>query len=75
MILSSSVAQNTDAETALQTVKQIMDILKLTLHPTKTRVVDMGQDGFDFLGFHFHKKKVKEEQQALTLQSGLLQRL
>jgi group II intron reverse transcriptase/maturase len=46
-----------DAETALQTVKQIMGILKLTLHPTKTRVVDMGQDGFDFLGFHFHKKK------------------
>jgi len=46
-----------DAETALQTVKRIMAILKLTLHPTKTRVVDMGQDGFDFLGFHFHKKK------------------
>jgi len=46
-----------DAETALRTVKQIMGILKLTLHPTKTRVVDMGQDGFDFLGFHFHKKK------------------
>jgi len=46
-----------DAETALQTVKRIMAFLKLTLHPTKTRVVDMGQDGFDFLGFHFHKKK------------------
>jgi RNA-directed DNA polymerase len=46
-----------DAETALQTVKRIMAILKLTLHATKTRVVDMGQDGFDFLGFHFHKKK------------------
>jgi RNA-directed DNA polymerase len=46
-----------DAETALQMVKQIMVILKLTLHPTKTRVVDMGRDGFDFLGFHFHKKK------------------
>ncbi len=46
-----------EAETALKTVKQIMGILKLTLHPTKTRVVDMGQDGFDFLGFHFHKKK------------------
>jgi hypothetical protein len=29
--------------------------LKLTLHPMKTRVVDMGSDGFDFLGFHFHK--------------------
>jgi len=46
-----------DAETTLQTVKRIMAILKLTLHLTKTRVVDMGQDGFDFLGFHFHKKK------------------
>ena len=56
-----------DAETALQTVKQIMGILKLTLHPTKTRVVDMGREGFDFLGFHFHKKKVKEEWQTLTL--------
>ena len=49
-----------DAETALQKVKQIMTILKLTLHSTKTRVVDMGQDGFDFLGFHFHKKKSKK---------------
>ena len=39
-----------DAEKALQKVKQTMGILKLTLHPTKTRVVDMGQDGFDFLG-------------------------
>lgn len=54
-----------DAENALQTVKQIMDILKLTLHPTKTRVVDMGQDGFDFLGFHFHKKKSKKSNKLL----------
>ncbi|MCX6033672.1 MAG: group II intron reverse transcriptase/maturase [Chloroflexi bacterium] len=54
-----------DAETALQTVKQIMTILKLTLHPTKTRVVDMGQDGFDFLGFHFHKKKSKKGNKLL----------
>jgi len=54
-----------DAENALQTVKQIMDILKLTLHPTKTRVVDMGQEGFDFLGFHFHKKKSKKSNKLL----------
>ena len=54
-----------DAEKALQRVKQIMDILKLTLHPTKTRVVDMGQDGFDFLGFHFHKKKSKKSNKLL----------
>jgi RNA-directed DNA polymerase len=54
-----------DAETALQKVKQIMTILKLTLHPTKTHVVDMGQDGFDFLGFHFHKKKSKKSGKLL----------
>jgi group II intron reverse transcriptase/maturase len=54
-----------DAENALQKVKQIMTILKLTLHPTKTRVVDMGQDGFDFLGFHFHKKKSKKSNKLL----------
>ena len=54
-----------EAETALQTVKQIMTILKLTLHPTKTRVVDMGQDGFDFLGFHFHKKKSNKTNKLL----------
>jgi group II intron reverse transcriptase/maturase len=54
-----------DAETALQKLKQIMVILKLTLHPTKTRIVDMGQEGFDFLGFHFHKKKAKKNGKLL----------
>ncbi|MBD3822660.1 MAG: group II intron reverse transcriptase/maturase, partial [Thiotrichales bacterium] len=49
-----------DAETAMQKAAQVMELLKLTLHPTKTRVVDMGQDGFDFLGFHFHKKKSRK---------------
>ena len=54
-----------DAEAALQRVKQIMAILKLTLHPTKTRIVDMGRDGFDFLGFHFHKKKARKSGKLL----------
>ena len=54
-----------DAETALQMVKQIMGILKLTLHPTKTRIVDMGRDGFDFLGFHFHKKRARKSGKLL----------
>jgi RNA-directed DNA polymerase len=54
-----------DAETALQMVKQIMSILKLTLHPTKTRIVDMGRDGFDFLGFHFHKKRARKSGKLL----------
>lgn len=54
-----------DAETAMQKVVQVMELLKLTLHPTKTRVVDMGQDGFDFLGFHFHKKKSRKSGKLL----------
>ena len=54
-----------DAETAMQKVAQVMELLKLSLHPTKTRVVDMGQDGFDFLGFHFHKKKSRKSGKLL----------
>lgn len=54
-----------DAETAMQKVAQVMELLKLMLHPTKTRVVDMGQDGFDFLGFHFHKKKSRKSGKLL----------
>jgi len=53
------------AEEALKMVEQVMDRLKLKLHPTKTRVVDMGQEGFDFLGFHFHKLKSKKTQKLL----------
>ena len=54
-----------DAENALQKVAQVMELLKLSLHPTKTRVVHMGQDGFDFLGFHFHKKKSRKSGKLL----------
>jgi RNA-directed DNA polymerase len=53
------------AEEALQAIRQVMRRLKLTLHPTKTRVVYMGQEGFDFLGFHFHKMKAKRTRKLL----------
>lgn len=43
------------AERARELVAGFLGRLKLTLHPRKTRVVDMGSCGFDFLGFHFHK--------------------
>ncbi len=47
------------AERALAKIEWIMARMKLTLHPTKTRIVDMGREGFDFLGFHFHRMKSK----------------
>jgi group II intron reverse transcriptase/maturase len=42
------------AEAALQQVQQIMSDLHLTLHPTKTRLVELGlgKEGFEFLGCH-----------------------
>ena len=46
----------TAAERALELIRQIMEKLKLKLHPTKTRLVDLGREGFEFLGFHFHKR-------------------
>jgi group II intron reverse transcriptase/maturase len=54
-----------EAERALQVVQEVMARLKLNLHPTKTRVVDMGREGFDFLGFHFHKLKSKRTNKLL----------
>jgi group II intron reverse transcriptase/maturase len=42
----------TQAEQALAKVREIMGSLRLQLHPTKTRLVELGlgQDGFTFLG-------------------------
>ena len=44
-----------DAEQAMGVVRQIMTKLKLQLHPTKTKLVNLKQEGFEFLGFHFRK--------------------
>jgi RNA-directed DNA polymerase len=44
-----------EAEKSLQAIQQILKRLKLTVHPEKTRIVRLPQEGFDFLGFHFLK--------------------
>jgi group II intron reverse transcriptase/maturase len=44
-----------EAYQAYREASNFMKKLKLTLHPEKTRVVDMYRDGFDFLGFYFLK--------------------
>jgi RNA-directed DNA polymerase len=46
-----------EAEQALTLVRQYVEARGLTLHPTKTRLVDVSQaGGFDFLGYHFEKQ-------------------
>lgn len=43
------------AEEAFEHLKFIMKRLKLTLHPVKTKIVDMNLESFDFLGYSFQK--------------------
>jgi RNA-directed DNA polymerase len=42
-----------EAEQALAQVRQWCEAEGLTVHPTKTRIVDVRTVGFDFLGYHF----------------------
>ena len=42
-----------EAEQALAHVRPWCEAEGLTLHPTKTRCVDVRQEGVDFLGYHF----------------------
>lgn len=46
-----------EAQRALDTIRQWVEQVGLTLHPTKTKLVDMNQtgQGFDFLGYHFER--------------------
>jgi RNA-directed DNA polymerase len=49
-------ASREQAEAALSTIRQWLGAAGLTLHPTKTRIVDATQKGgFDFLGYHFER--------------------
>jgi len=47
-----------EAKTALNVAGEILADLGLTLHPDKTKVVDLrqGREGFDFLGCHFRAR-------------------
>ena len=46
-----------DAQEALRRLGIVIERLRLKLHPTKTRMVNLkkGREGFDFLGFHHRK--------------------
>ncbi len=46
-----------EASRALELVRTWVSDNGLTLHPTKTKVVDARTDGFDFLGYHFRGRQ------------------
>ena len=54
-----------DAARALEIVRQWVVDNGLTLHPTKTRIVDARTDRFDFLGYTFSGKKHWSRQKSL----------
>ena len=63
-----------EAENALDLLRATMAARKLTLHPTKTRIANAQDEGFDFLGYHFQgghrwprKKSVKKLRDAIRL--------
>lgn len=45
-----------DADRALELVRRWVEENELSLHPTKTRIVDARTEGFDFLGYRFDGK-------------------
>jgi RNA-directed DNA polymerase len=44
-----------EAERALKLVQEWTAEAELTLHPQKTRIVNVDETGFDFLGYHFYR--------------------
>jgi RNA-directed DNA polymerase len=55
-----------EAEEVLEELRQWVGQAGLTLHPTKTRIVDASQKGgFDFLGYHFERGQKWPRQKSL----------
>jgi RNA-directed DNA polymerase len=66
-----------DAEAALELVKQWVSDNGLTLHPTKTRIVDSRTESFAFLGYEFRghkhwprKKSLQKLKTAIRQKTG-----
>lgn len=56
-----------EAETALVRLREEMARRGLTLHPEKTKVVDMSQSGgFEFLGYHFERNEKRPRKKSLA---------
>jgi RNA-directed DNA polymerase len=54
-----------EAVAALSLVQQWVTENELTLHPSKTRIVDARSEGFDFLGYHFRGDLCLPRQKSL----------
>ena len=55
-----------EARAALRRLREETAKLGLTLHPEKTRVVNVRQEGFDFLGYRFEGKRLQPREKSLA---------
>jgi RNA-directed DNA polymerase len=55
-----------EASRALELVQTWVSENELTLHPTKTKVIDARTGGFDFLGYHFEDGHRRPRAKSLT---------
>lgn len=56
-----------EASRGLEVVKEVMDQLKLTLHPEKTKIVEVaGENGFEFLGYLFRENARRPRDKAIV---------
>jgi len=54
-----------EARAALRRLREAVARLGLKLHPEKTRVVNVRQEGFEFLGYRFEGKRLRPRDQSL----------
>ena len=54
-----------EAESVMAFLGQWTAAAGLTLHPTKTRIVNAAEEGFDFLGWHFRGRRKWPRQKSL----------
>ncbi len=55
-----------EAEEALQTITEWVEQAGLTLHPTKTKIVDSRTESFAFLGYSFRGDKIYPRRESLA---------
>jgi len=64
-----------EAEAALQMITQWVEQAGLTLHPTKTKIVDSRSESFAFLGYSFRGDKIYPRRESLVKMKARIKEL
>ena len=64
-----------EAEVALQTITEWVESAGLTLHPTKTKIVDSRVESFAFLGYSFRGAKIYPRRESLAKMKARIKEL